>query len=49
MRERRLADIFILGMIYLSAFLSVILLAGIIGYVFVRGIPTVGWSFLTTV
>ncbi|MDE6740247.1 MAG: phosphate ABC transporter permease PstA [Lachnospiraceae bacterium] len=49
MRERRLADIFILGMIYLAALLSVILLAGIIGYVFVRGIPTVGWSFLTTV
>ena len=49
MRDRRLADIFILGMIYLAAFFSVILLAGIIGYVFVRGIPTVGWSFLTTV
>ena len=49
MRERRIADVFILGMIYLAAFFSVILLAGIIGYVFVRGIPTVGWSFLTTV
>ena len=49
MSKRRLADIFILGMIYLAAFLSVILLAGLIGYVFVRGIPTVGWSFLTTV
>ena len=49
MSKRRLADIFIMGMIYMAAFLSVILLSCIIGYVFVRGIPTVGWSFLTTV
>lgn len=49
MRWRRLADSFMLGMIYLAAFLSVILLSGIIVYVFVRGLPTVNWSFLTTV
>lgn len=49
MRWRRLADSFMLGMIYLAAFLSVILLSGIIVYVFVRGFPTVNWSFLTTV
>lgn len=49
MRWGRLADSFMLGMIYLAAFLSVILLSGIIVYVFVRGLPTVNWSFLTTV
>lgn len=49
MRWRRLADSFMMGMIYLAAFLSVILLSGIIVYVFVRGLPTVNWSFLTTV
>lgn len=49
MRWRRLADSFMLGMIYLAAFLSVILLSGIIVYVFVRGLPAVNWSFLTTV
>lgn len=49
MRWRRLADSFMLGMTYLAAFLSVILLSGIIVYVFVRGLPAVNWSFLTTV
>lgn len=49
MRWRRLADSFMMGMIYLAAFLSVILLSGIIVYVFVRGLPAVNWSFLTTV
>lgn len=35
--------------IYISASISVILLLGIIGYVFVKGIGTVNWTFLTTV
>lgn len=37
------------GLIYLAAFFTVILLAGIIVYVFVKGLPSVRWSFLTTV
>lgn len=35
--------------IYASASAAVLILLGIIGYVFVRGIKTVSWSFLTTV
>ncbi len=35
--------------IYIAAAISVVLLLGIVGYVFVKGIPTVSWSFLTTV
>ena len=35
--------------IYLSASIAVLLLLGIIGYVFYKGIHTVTWSFLTTV
>ncbi len=46
---RKLKDGIVLGIIYLSAFFSVILLAGTIVYVFVKGIGSVNWSFLTTV
>lgn len=46
---RKLADSFILGMIYGAAFFSVMLLVGIIGYVFAKGFPFVHWTFLTTV
>ena len=46
---RGLKDKFLLGLIYLSAFFSEILLAGIIVYVFIKGFSTVSWSFLTTV
>lgn len=46
---RKIKDAFVLGMIYLAAFFSVILLAGIIVYVFAKGIGSVSWSFLTTV
>lgn len=46
---RKIKDGFVLGMIYLAAFFSVILLAGIIVYVFAKGIGLVHWSFLTTV
>lgn len=35
--------------IYVSASISVILLLGIIGYVFYKGIRTVNWTFLTSV
>ena len=46
---RKRKDNFILGLIYLAAFFSVILLAGIIVYVFARGFSTVNRPFLTTV
>ena len=46
---RKCKDNFILGLIYLAAFFSVILLAGIIVYVFARGFSAVNRSFLTTV
>lgn len=46
---RKLVDNFILGLIYLSAFFSEILLAGIIAYVFIKGFSSISWSFLTTV
>lgn len=41
-------DILLKTAVYLSAALSVILLAGIIGYVFAKGFRVVNWSFLTT-
>lgn len=47
--KRKLKDNFVLGLIYLSAFFSETMLAGIIIYVFVRGFSTVSLSFLTTV
>ncbi len=47
-RKKRLTDTLLMGAIYLSALFSVLLLLGIIGYVFFKGISTVTWSFLTT-
>lgn len=46
--EKRTGEIILLGAIYLSAFLAVALLAGIAGYVFVKGIRAVNWTFLTS-
>lgn len=46
---RKLKDRVVLGLIYLAAFFSEILLVLMIGYVFVRGFSTVSRSFLTTV
>lgn len=47
--KTRVSDIVIKGLIYLSAAFSVLLLVGILAYVFVKGIGSVNWSFLTTV
>lgn len=44
---RKLKEGLIIGTIYLAAFFLVILLAAIIGYVLVRGLILVDWSFLT--
>lgn len=46
---RKIKDGLVLGLIDLSAFFSVILLAGIIIYILKKGIVIVSWSFLTTV
>lgn len=48
-RRKRTSDVFVSGLINLSAAFSVILLAGIIAYVFVKGIRSVNLQFLTTV
>lgn len=48
-RRKRTSDVFISGLINLSAAFSVILLAGIIAYVFVKGIRSVNLQFLTMV
>lgn len=49
MRGRKLKDLFLLALIDLAAFLSVLLLAGIVISVFARGFPAVSGTFLTTV
>lgn len=48
-KRKRPADSILQAAIGLSASISVILLLGIIGYVFAKGIRTVNWSFLTSV
>lgn len=48
-KRKRPLDTLLKAAIYISASISVILLLGIIGYVFVKGIHTVSWTFLTTV
>ncbi len=47
--KKRPVDTLLTVAIYVSASISVILLIGIIGYVFAKGYRTVTWSFLTTV
>ena len=47
--KARISDIIIKILIYISAGFSAILLIGIIGYVFIKGIGSVNFSFLTTV
>ena len=47
-KRRRIGDDVVYFFIYLCAALSVVLLAGIIIYVFIRGIGQVNWQFLTS-
>lgn len=49
MGKKRISDELLKGLIYLSVACSLLLVAGIIGYVFVKGISSVNWKFLTTV
>lgn len=48
-RSRKIKDYLMYALIYICAGFSVILLVGIILYVFAKGIKTVDWSFLTSV
>lgn len=48
-KKKRVSDIVLRFLIYLSAGFSVLLLIGIIGYVFVKGIGSINLEFLTTV
>lgn len=48
-KKKRISEVALLAMIYISAFLAVLVLVGIIGYVFVKGIKMVNWEFLTSV
>lgn len=48
-RPRKIKDYLMYALIYICAGFSVILLVGIILYVFAKGIKTVDWSFLTSV
>lgn len=48
-KRKRTSDCFLKTAIYVSASISVILLLGIIGYVFVKGFRMVNWTFLTSV
>lgn len=47
-RKKKTYDIILLALIYLSAAFAVILLIGILFYVFWKGIGIISWKFLTT-
>lgn len=47
-KRMRSSDVLLTVIIYTCAGFSILVLAGIMGYVFVRGIPYVSWSFLST-
>lgn len=44
----RTSDVILTGLIYGCAGISILILAGIMGYTFVRGIPNISWTFLST-
>lgn len=48
-KKVRPAEAALLGLIYLAAAAAITLLAGIMVYVFVRGLPQLSWQFLSTV
>ena len=48
-RRVRVSDQILKGLIYLAAASAIAILIGIMGYVFVRGIPQISWEFLSTV
>lgn len=48
-KKIRISDNVLKILIYLAAMASILLLIGIMGYVFVRGLPQLSWQFLSTV
>lgn len=48
-KRTRLGDNVLKTLIYLAAGVAIALLVGIMGYVFVRGLPQISWQFLSTV
>ena len=48
-RQTRVSDSILTFLIYLSASISILILVGIMGYVFFRGISQINWEFLSTV
>ena len=48
-KRTRIGDNVLKALIYLAAGVAIALLVGIMGYVFVRGLPQVTWQFLSTV
>lgn len=48
-KKVRTSDLALKGLIYLAAAAAICLLAGIMGYVFFRGLPQLSWQFLSTV
>lgn len=48
-KRTRLGDNILKVLIYLAAGVAIALLVGIMGYVFVRGLPQISWQFLSTV
>lgn len=48
-KRTRIGDNVLKALIYLAAGLAIALLVGIMGYVFVRGLPQISWQFLSTV
>ena len=48
-KKIRMSDQVLKMLINLCAALALALLAGIMGYVFYRGIPQINWQFLSTV
>lgn len=48
-KRSRTSEQIVRGLIYLAAVIAFTLLAGIMGYVFVRGLPQLSWQFISTV
>ena len=48
-KRTRIGDNVLKALIYLAAGVAIALLVGIMGHVFVRGLPQVSWQFLSTV
>lgn len=47
-KKIRISDKILSGLIYVSAFCSIFLLVGIAAFVFIKGISSINWTFLTT-